>query len=153
MGALEEAVDVDDLDMSVCGLRCDGSQRTFFRLQSSQAFMIRIRCACSLCSLVFVPRPADEVTSTPSLVMIEKPGRRTSAVFFVSFFGFFVTRFGAPCALVGGVMLMDPYPESAKVIEEAGDGVKMGGLKLEDCDCVGDCSKARWVQLGETATV
>ena len=29
-------------------------------------------------------------------------------------------------------MLMEPYPESAKVIEEAGEGVKMGGLKPED---------------------
>jgi hypothetical protein len=29
-------------------------------------------------------------------------------------------------------MLMDPYPESAKVIEVAGEGVKIGGLKLED---------------------
>lgn len=97
--------------------------RIFFRLHASQAFMIRIRCACSLCSLVFVPRPAEEVTSTPSLVMMEKPGKRASAAFLVSFIAFLVTRRGAVCVLVGGVMLMDPYPESARVIEEAGDGV------------------------------
>ena len=30
-------------------------------------------------------------------------------------------------------MLMEPYPESAKVIDEAGDGVNIGGLKPEDC--------------------
>lgn len=83
--------------------------RIFFRLHSSHAFMIRMRCACSLCSLVFVPRPAQEVTSTPSLVMIEKPGNLTSSVFFVTFFAdFFVTLLGAPIFLVGGVMLIDP---------------------------------------------
>ena len=50
-------------------------------------------------------------------------------------------------------MLMEPYPESAKVIEDAGEGVKMGGLKPEDWDCVGDCSKAKLVKLGDMATV
>lgn len=35
----------------------------------------------------------------------------------------------------------DPYPESPKVAEEPGDGVKIGGEKPEDCDSTGDCSK------------
>src|ERR1700684_1539215 len=78
----------------------------FFFLQDSQAFMILIKWACSRCSLVFVPRPAEFVTSMPSLVMIEKPGNRASAALGVSFFAFFVTR--APRFRVGGVMLMEP---------------------------------------------
>src|SRR5450756_2280940 len=64
----------------------------FFFLQASQAFMILIKWACSRCSLVLVPRPAEFVTSMPSLVMIEKPGNLASAAFGVSFFAFFVIR-------------------------------------------------------------
>lgn len=91
----------------------------FFFLHSSQAFMIRIMWACSRCSLVFVPRPAELVTSTPSLVMIENPGSLNSATFFVSFFtGFLETR-DRP----GGVMLKDPFLDSPKVAEELGEGV------------------------------
>jgi hypothetical protein len=93
----------------------------FFFLQESQAFMILIKWACSRCSLDFVPRPAEFVTSMPSLVMIEKPGNRASAALGVSFFAFFVTR--TPRLRVGGVMLMEPYAESPKVAEDPGDGV------------------------------
>ena len=131
-------VEVEDLDISVWGRRWEGShcrhvsfctprsgsyQLTliFFLLHSSQAFMILIRWACSLCSLVLVPRPAEEVTSTPSLVMIEKPGSLTSAAFFVSFRGFFETR--ALRARLGGVIVMEPYPESPNIAEEVGEGV------------------------------
>lgn len=51
-----------------------GSQRTFFFLHASQAFMMRIRCAWSLCSLVLQPRVAVLVTSRPSVVRIFIPG-------------------------------------------------------------------------------
>lgn len=77
---------------------------------------------------------------------MEKPGKRASSTFdfLVSFFaGFLVTR-PEPNVRVGGVMLgpaKDPYPESPKVAEEPGDGVKIGGEKPEDCDSTGDCSK------------
>ena len=113
---------------------------TFFLLQSSQAFMIRIRCACSLCSLVFVPRPAELVTSTPSLVMIENPGSLNSAAFLVSFLADFLETREWQDRL-GGVMLVEAFPKSPNIAEELGEGVKIG-LNPEDCECVGLCSFA-----------
>lgn len=81
--------------------------------------------------------------STPSLVMMEKPGSLTSAAFLVSFlgsrFGFFDTR--ALRILLGGVRLVEAYVESPNVADETGDGVKVGGLNPAGCDCVGLCSK------------
>jgi hypothetical protein len=59
--------------------------------------------------------------------MMEKPGSLISASFLVSFLGFFDARFR-----LGGVKLMEPYPESPKVAEELGDGVKMGGENPDD---------------------
>lgn len=95
--------------------------RTFFFLQSSQAFMMRMRCACSLCSLDLVPRLAELVTSTPSLVMMEKPGSLNSA-FFKSFFAdFFETR--AARGLPGDDLLVEILPESPKATEELGEAV------------------------------
>jgi hypothetical protein len=84
--------------------------------------MIRIMCACSLCSFVFVPRPAELVTSTPSLVIIENPGSLSSAALLVSFFAAFLeTREWRH--LFGGVMLAEAFPESPNVAEEPGEGV------------------------------
>lgn len=119
----------------------------FFFLHASHAFMILIKCACSLCSFVLVPLPAVVVTSIPSFVIMEKPGRRASSTlaFLMSFFAAFLVTRAAPSVRVGGVMLgtlIDPYPESPKVAEEAGDGVKMGGEKPEDWDSIGDCSRS-----------
>jgi hypothetical protein len=67
--------------------------------------------------------------------MMEKPGSLISA----SFFGFFEAL--AARFRFGGVKLMEPYPESPKVAEEPGDGVKMGGENPDDWDWVGLCSK------------
>lgn len=43
--------------------------------------------------------------------------------------------------MLGVDRLKEPYPESPKVADEAGDGVKMGGEETEDCEPTGDCSK------------
>jgi hypothetical protein len=119
--------------------------RTFFFLQSSQAFMILIKCACSLCSFVLVPRPAELVTSMPSLVMMENPGNLISAVLGVTFLDFFSIR---RLPFMGDLALNEPYPESARVAEEAGEGLK------SDCEVEGLSSKSKAAPTqGDTTTL
>jgi hypothetical protein len=75
-GELTELAFWDDEADIGAGRWCEGSHFCLLRLHAGQAPSLRILAACSRCALVLGPRDWLLVMSTPSAVMMEKPGRR-----------------------------------------------------------------------------
>jgi hypothetical protein len=77
---LESVADIAADPVETDGRWWLGSHFCLLRLHAEQAPSFRILAACSRCSFVFGPLDWFSVISTPSLVMIEKPGSLLLAV-------------------------------------------------------------------------